>query len=81
MTWTDILKVSDERWKRYREQRKKERQSGKKYSSAKKPDQPKYKCAMCGKLLSRFGDSRFETSTNTGLGYCKKCAEHRDSKR
>jgi len=80
MNWESILKVDDERWKRYQNQRKKEKESGKKHS-ARKPTQPKYKCAMCGTRLSRRGDSRFETNANTGLGYCKRCAEHRDSKK
>ena len=79
--WFDIIKVDEERWKRYQNQRKKEIESGKKYRSARKPTPPKYKCAMCGQKLSRTGDSIYETNVNTGLSYCKKCAEHRDSKR
>ena len=81
MNWESILKVDDERWKRYQNQRKREKESGKKYKSSRKPTQPKYKCAMCGKRLSRSGDNRFETTANTGLGYCKRCAEHRDSRK
>tara|TARA_R100000951_G_C2652316_1_gene184763 strand:- start:379 stop:624 length:246 start_codon:yes stop_codon:yes gene_type:complete len=81
MSWENVLKVGEERWKRYLNQRKKEIKDRKKYRSGRKPTQPKYKCAMCGTRLSRRGDTRFETTANTGLGYCKRCAEHRDSKR
>jgi len=81
MSWESILKVGDERWKRYQNQREKEISEGRKYRSGRKPTQPRYKCAMCGKRLSRRGDTRFETNANTGLGYCKSCAEHRDSKK
>ena len=79
MSWEHILKVDDERWIRYREQRSKEIEEGKKYRSARKPTMPKYKCAMCGLKLSKRGDTRHETSVNTGLSYCKRCATHRDS--
>lgn len=81
MNWESILKVDSSRWKRYVNLRNKEKISGKKYSSARKPTQPKYKCSMCGKRLSKRGETRFETSNNTGLGYCRSCAEHRDSKK
>ncbi len=81
MSWENILKVDEERWKRYREQRSKEIKEGKKYRSARKPTQPKHKCAMCGLKLSKRGDTAFETSTNTGLRYCRRCAKYRDSRR
>jgi len=77
MNWKIILK-NEERWKRYLSHRSKEQKEGRKYKTARKPTQPKFKCAMCGKKLSRIGDTRYETRTNTGLGYCKQCAEHRD---
>ena len=79
--WFDIIKVDEERWKRYREQRKKELESRRRYKSARKPTPPKYKCAMCGQKLSRTGDSIYEKNIKTGLSDCKKYAEHRDSKR
>jgi predicted SprT family Zn-dependent metalloprotease len=38
----------------------------------------KYRCAMCGKRLSKR--MRQETTTDTGLPYCKKCAKFREGK-
>ena len=66
--WKDIVKVDDksDRWKRYR-------QSQERGGTEKKPDQPKLKCAMCGKALSKYNKEYKQGKLN----FCKTCKKAR----
>jgi len=66
--WKDIVKVDDksERWKRYRASQERGGQE-------KKPDQPKYKCAMCGIKLSRY-EKKYKDNP---INFCPTCEKAR----
>lgn len=66
--WKDIVKVDnkEDRWKAYRASQKRGGQE-------KKPDQPKLKCAMCGKALSKYN----KENKKGQLNFCKTCKKAR----
>ncbi|UVF62584.1 hypothetical protein QKV95_gp107 [Poseidoniales virus YSH_150918] len=77
MDWKDVLKEEDkqERWNRYREsleRAKKERRS----NYQRKPEQPRYKCGMCGRKLSYYDKEHKRGQLN----FCKACKERRGNK-
>lgn len=73
--WKEILKDEDKRkrYERYFAAQNKARKEGYK-SKEKKPDQPRFKCAMCGKNISRYN----KEYKRRQLNYCKQCEASRN---
>tara|TARA_R100000005_G_C5000785_1_gene207704 strand:+ start:289 stop:522 length:234 start_codon:yes stop_codon:yes gene_type:complete len=76
MNWKEILKDEDKkkRYERYRAAQKKAREEGRK-TREKKPDQPRFKCAMCGKKLSFYEKKKYPQGQ---LNYCEQCKASRN---
>ena len=74
--WKEILKDEDKkkRYERYRAAQDKAKKEGRK-SMERKPDQPRFKCAMCGKKLSRYDTKK---NLRGELNYCKQCEASRN---
>ena len=74
MDWKDVLKEEDkqERWKRYHESLNRAKKEGRK-NYHRKPQQPRYKCAMCGKRLATYDKEHKRGQLN----FCKECKERR----
>jgi len=69
--WKDVIKVDDkkerkERWDRYRA-------SQGRGGAERKPKQPRFKCAMCGRKLSRYDKEH----NRNQLNFCKTCKKAR----
>lgn len=73
--WKEILKDEDKRkrYERYWAAHRKAKKEGR-VSGEKKPDQPRFKCAMCGKNISRYN----EKYKRGQLNFCKQCEASRN---
>lgn len=72
MSWRDIIKVDEDKRARYERYAASRKRGGKE----KKPDQPKYKCAMCGKALSKYN----KEFRGKQINFCKKCQKARQER-
>ena len=67
--WKDIVKTDEnkkERWERFRASRERG-------GYERKPKQPRFKCAMCGKKLSMYSKEHKKNQLN----FCKTCKKAR----
>jgi hypothetical protein len=72
--WKDIVKVDDDKGKGKTKKRWEDyRLSQERGGREKKPDQPKLKCAMCGRGLSKYNKEHKQGQLN----FCKTCKKAR----
>jgi len=78
--WRDLIKVDDDdkdkRYKRFRQAQENRKAGDKRRGSTRKPDQPRYKCAMCGRALSKYD----KENKKSMLNYCKTCKKMREKR-
>ena len=78
--WRDLIKVDednkDERYKRYKQSQRNWRMGDKRRGATRKPDLPKYRCAMCGVALSKYNKEHQKNKIN----YCKTCKKIREER-
>tara|TARA_R100000700_G_C3179325_1_gene155688 strand:+ start:7732 stop:7971 length:240 start_codon:yes stop_codon:yes gene_type:complete len=78
--WKDLIKVDEdnkgERYKRFKQAQRNWRMGDKRRGATRKPDQPKYKCAMCGVGLSKYNKEHQKNKIN----YCKTCKKIREKR-
>jgi len=69
--WKEILKDEDKkkRFERYLAAKDKSRDKGSQ-TRERMPDQPRFKCAMCGKRLSKYDKNKYPRGE---LNYCDQC--------